>query len=164
MVNYFSLSKFLKFVYVPMSKTILNWSSGWKPKWTKSLKQISVTGRSWNIKHHLCSIVLATIIWVHIIGDGSSWSQFVIKVSSYPLVYLSGSFWFWERIYISGLVRAAILGWKRRNFYGIPLTLVINFLYSKQVIILSEKGGLFGNCLCFNDSWSITFSGQVDFC
>ena len=30
--------------------------------------------------------------------------------------------------------------------------------------MLSEEGGLFGNCLCFNDSWSITFSGQVEFC
>ena len=30
--------------------------------------------------------------------------------------------------------------------------------------MLSEEGGLFGNCLCFNDSWSITFSDQVEFC
>ena len=40
---------------------------------------------------------------------------------------------------------------------------MINFLLSKQVIILSEKGGLFGNCLCFSDSWSIAFSGWVSF-
>ena len=30
--------------------------------------------------------------------------------------------------------------------------------------ILSEKGGLFGNYFCFSDSWSIAFSGQIDFC
>ena len=44
-----------------------------------------------------------------------------------------------------------------------PLTLRMNYLFSQQVIILSEKGGLFGNCLCFNDSWSIAFSGEADF-
>ena len=32
------------------------------------------------------------------------------------------------------------------------LALMMNYLFNKQVIILSEKGGLFGNCLCFNDS------------
>ena len=85
-------------------------------------------------------------------------------MSSYPLVYLSCSFLFWGRIYISDFVRTAILKQRRQNFCGIPLSLVINFLCSRQVIILSEKGGLFGNCLCFNDSWSITFSGQVEFC
>ena len=30
--------------------------------------------------------------------------------------------------------------------------------------MLSEKGGLLGNCLCFNDSWNMAFSGQVEFC
>ena len=45
-----------------------------------------------------------------------------------------------------------------------PQTLRMNLLFSEQVIILSEKGGLFGNCLCFNDSWSIAFIGQVEFC
>ena len=37
-------------------------------------------------------------------------------------------------------------------FVELLLFLVINYLFSKQVIILSEKGGLFGNCLCFNDN------------
>ena len=85
-------------------------------------------------------------------------------MSYYPLVYLSCSFLFWGRIYISDFVRTAILKQRRRNFCGIPLSLVINFLLSRQVIILSEKGGLFGVCLCFNDGLAMTFSGQVDFC
>ena len=44
------------------------------------------------------------------------------------------------------------------------LALMITFFLNGQMKILSEKGGLFGNCLCFNDSWSIAFSGQVEFC
>ena len=50
------------------------------------------------------------------------------------------------------------------EFFGIPQTSVINSLLSRQVINLSEKGGLFGVCLCFNDGLAMTFSGQVDFC
>ena len=62
-------------------------------------------------------------------------------------------------------MQVAILGVKTVEFFEVLfLTLMINYLFNKQVIILSEKGGLFGNCLCFNDSWSIAFSGQVEFC
>ena len=43
------------------------------------------------------------------------------------------------------------------------LTLIINYLFSGQGIILGEKGGLFGNCLCLNDSCSKAFSGGVEF-
>ena len=85
-------------------------------------------------------------------------------MSSYLLVYQSGSFTFLREDIHLWIGEGSNLEVRRWNFYGIPSTLVINFLLGKQVIMLSEKGGLFGNCLCFNDSWSITFSGQVDFC
>ena len=49
-------------------------------------------------------------------------------------------------------------------FVESSLALVITFFLNGQQKILSKKGGHFGNCLCFNDSWSITFSGQIDFC
>ena len=49
-------------------------------------------------------------------------------------------------------------------FVESSLALMITFFLNGQMKILSEKGGLFGNCLCFNDSWSIAFSGQIDFC
>ena len=32
------------------------------------------------------------------------------------------------------------------------------------VIMLGEKGGLFGGCLCFNDSWNVAFGYRVEFC
>ena len=44
------------------------------------------------------------------------------------------------------------------------LVLMIIFFLNRQMKILSEKGGLFGNFLCFSDSWSIAFSGQKGFC
>ena len=49
-------------------------------------------------------------------------------------------------------------------FVESSLALMITFFLNGQSKILSEKGGLFGNCLCFDDSWNITFSGWVDFC
>ena len=49
-------------------------------------KCISVTGRSWNIKHRLCSIVLAAIIWGPVL--------YVFAKESCLLVWQSGSFTF----------------------------------------------------------------------
>ena len=42
---------------------------------------------------------------------------------------------------------------KKVEFFGIPLTSVINSLLSRQVISLSEKGGLFGFCLALMMDW-----------
>ena len=62
-------------------------------------------------------------------------------------------------------MQVVIFGVKKVDFlWSYFFVLVINYLFREQVIILSEEGGLFGNCLCINDSWSITFSGQVEFC
>ena len=55
-------------------------------------KCISVTGRNWNIKHRLCSIVLAAIIWEPYYM--SLIKRLFIQVSSCLLVYQSGSFTF----------------------------------------------------------------------
>ena len=87
-----------------------------------------------------------------------------IQVSSCLLVYQSGSFTFLREDIHLWIGEGSNLWCKRWNFYGIPSTLVINFLLSKQVIMLSEKGGLFGNCFCFNDSWNVAFGYRVEFC
>ena len=49
-------------------------------------------------------------------------------------------------------------------FVESSLALMISFFLNGQSKISSKKGGLFGNFLCFSDSWSIAFSGQIDFC
>ena len=42
---------------------------------------------------------------------------------------------------------------KKVEFFGIPLTSVINSLLSRQVINLSEKGGLFEVCFVLMMDW-----------
>ena len=42
---------------------------------------------------------------------------------------------------------------KKVEFFGIPLTSVINSLHGRRVINLSEKGGLFGFCLALMMDW-----------
>ena len=42
---------------------------------------------------------------------------------------------------------------KKVELFGIPLTSAINSLLSRQVINLSEKGGLFGFCLALMMDW-----------
>ena len=72
-------------------------------------KCISVTGRNWNIKHRLCSIVLAAIIWGPVL-------YVFAKESIYTSEFLPFSLAIWF-LYISGRGYTSLDWWGQQSTY-----------------------------------------------